>query len=148
MNPAGDRIAIASLRAFAKLNLGLRVLYRRPDGYHEIRTVFQTISLADRITLSVTRARTAKIAIHGTPDIPDNLASKAALLILEELQIHSLIDITLNKHIPMGAGLGGGSTDAAAILLALPVLLRKRLAPGRLSALAAELGSDVPFFLH
>jgi 4-diphosphocytidyl-2-C-methyl-D-erythritol kinase len=138
----------ARLRAFAKLNLGLRVLYRRPDGFHEIRTVFQTISLADQITLSVTRARTTKIEVHGTPDILDNLVVKASAEILEELKIQAHIDVSLKKHIPMGAGLGGGSTNAAAILLALPVLLRKRLPPGRLSTLAAQLGSDVPFFLY
>jgi 4-diphosphocytidyl-2-C-methyl-D-erythritol kinase len=136
------------LRAFAKLNLGLRVLYRRADGYHEIRTVFQTISLADRITLSVSRARSTKIEVHGAPDIPDNLAVRAASLILEHFQIQSDIDISLKKNIPMGAGLGGGSTNAAAILLALPVLLRKRLAPDQLHSMAAQLGSDVPFFLH
>jgi len=137
-----------TLRAFAKLNLGLRVLYKRPDGYHELRTIFQTISLADRITLSVTRARSTKIEVHGTPDIADNLVARASHCILETLKIQSHITISLKKKIPMGAGLGGGSTDAAAILLALPVLLRKRLPPDRLAAIAAQLGSDVPFFLH
>src|SRR5580693_5673819 len=100
--------------AYAKLNLGLRVLCRRPDGYHEIRTVFQTISLADRIRLSISRSRTTKIDVHGTPDIPDNLVVRASRAIIEELQIHAHIDVYLKKNIPMGAGLGGGSTNAAA----------------------------------
>jgi len=140
--------AEASVRAFAKLNLGLRVLYKRPDGYHELRTVFQTISLADRITLSATRARSTKVAVHGTPDIPDNLVVRASNRILEALKIAAHITISLDKRIPMGAGLGGGSTDAAAILLALPALLRKRLPAEQLASIAAQLGSDVPFFLH
>ena len=137
----------ARVPAFAKLNLGLRVLYRRPDGYHELRTVFQTISLADRIDLSFTPSRTTKIAVHGTPEIPDNLVGRAAQLILETLRLHGDIELTLRKNIPMGAGLGGGSSDAAAVLLALPVLAGKTLPPGRLHSLATQLGSDVPFFL-
>ena len=138
----------ARLRAYAKVNLGLRVLYKRPDGYHELRTVFQTTSLADEITLYVTPSRTTKVEVIGAPEIPDNLAVRAAHLILESLKIHADIRISLKKHIPMGAGLGGGSADAAAMLLALPALLRKRLPADRLAAIALQLGSDVPFFLH
>jgi 4-diphosphocytidyl-2-C-methyl-D-erythritol kinase len=139
--------------AYAKLNLGLRVLYRRPDGYHEIRTVFQTISLADRLDISFTPARTTRIAIAGTPEIPDNLIERAAHLVLEALRIQGDVLFHLKKNIPAGAGLGGGSSDAAAVLLALPVLAGKALAgkalPGdRLHAIAMQLGSDVPFFLH
>lgn len=138
----------AKLKAFAKINLGLRVLYKRPDGYHELRTVFQTISLADEIGMEFRRTRSTRIEIHGTPSIPDNLVERAARLILEDLQIHADIKFHLKKHIPMGAGLGGGSTDAAAVLLALPALAGKKIAPGRLAEMAAQLGSDVPFFLY
>ncbi len=116
--------------AYAKLNLGLRVLYRRPDGFHELRTVFQTISLADRLDIEFTPARTTRIEIEGTPTIPDNLVERACRLALEAMKLHAHVRFTLRKTIPMGAGLGGGSSDAAAVLLALPVLARKTL-PGR-----------------
>jgi 4-diphosphocytidyl-2-C-methyl-D-erythritol kinase len=134
--------------AFAKLNLGLRVLYRRPDGFHEIRTVFQTVSLADRLDISFSSARTTRIVIEGAPEIPDNLIEPAAHLILEDLSIQADIVFTLKKNISTGAGLGGGSSDAAAVLLALPVLAGKILPPERLQKIAIQLGSDVPFFLH
>lgn len=138
----------ARVPAFAKLNLGLRVLYKRPDGYHELRTIFQTISLADRIDLAFASSRTSRIVVQGTPEITDNLVERAARLVLEALRIHGDVELTLRKSIPMGAGLGGGSSDAAAVLLALPVLAGKALPPTRLHTLAAEIGSDVPFFLH
>jgi 4-diphosphocytidyl-2-C-methyl-D-erythritol kinase len=138
----------ARLRAFAKLNLGLRVLYRRPDGYHELRTVFQTISLADRLEVAFTRSSRTRIEVAGCPDIPDNLVERAARLVLETLRIHADIRFELKKTIPMGSGLGGGSSDAAAVLLALPVLAGKNLPLDKLSGLAAQLGSDVGFFLH
>ncbi len=134
--------------AYAKLNLGLRVLYRRPDGYHEIRTVFQTISLADRLDITFSPARSTRISIEGTPEIPDNLIERAAHLVLEALSIQGDVSFILKKHIPAGAGLGGGSSDAAAVLLALPVLAGKALTWDRLHAIAIQLGSDVPFFLH
>ena len=144
------RWAVRSARvpAYAKLNLGLRVLYKRPDGYHELRTVFQTISLADRIGISFTPAQGTSIEVHGTPAITDNLVCKAALFVAEAAGIKGDIVFHLKKNIPMGAGLGGGSSDAAAVLLALPALAGKRLAPEDLSSIAARLGSDVPFFLH
>jgi 4-diphosphocytidyl-2-C-methyl-D-erythritol kinase len=131
--------------AYAKLNLGLRVLYRRPDGFHELRTVFQTISLADRLDVEFTPSRTTRIQIEGTREIVDNLVERACRLALDAMKVHAHVRFTLRKTIPMGAGLGGGSSDAAAVLLALPVLARKRLPA---AALAAQLGSDVPFFLH
>lgn len=131
--------------AFAKLNLGLRVLYRRPDGYHELRTVFQTISLADRLDIDFMPSRTTRIEIEGTPEIADNLVERACRLALDAMRVHAHVRFTLRKTIPMGAGLGGGSSDAAAVLLALPVLARKSLPA---LDLAAQLGSDIPFFLH
>ena len=138
----------ARVRAFAKLNLGLRVLYKRPDGYHELRTAFQTISLADQIDISFTTARISSIEVHGTPAITGNLVERAALMVVEATGIGGEIVFHLRKNIPMGAGLGGGSSDAAAVLLALPVLAGKALATDDLEAIAAKLGSDVPFFLH
>jgi 4-diphosphocytidyl-2-C-methyl-D-erythritol kinase len=138
----------ARVRAYAKLNLGLRVLYKRPDGYHELRTIFQTISLADSLEISCGRASSTLIEMEGAPEIPDNLAERAARLVLEAAGKHAHVRIKLRKNIPTGAGLGGGSSDAAAVLLALPVLAGIRLPVEQLTALAARLGSDVPFFLY
>ena len=136
-----------SVRAYAKINLGLRVLYKRPDNYHEIRTVFQTVSLADRLTIRYNRASATNIALEGNVEIEDNLVTRAARLVLDELRLTARVQFTLEKRIPMGAGLGGGSSDAAAVLLALPVLAGGAIPVARLSSLAASLGSDVPFFL-
>jgi 4-diphosphocytidyl-2-C-methyl-D-erythritol kinase len=138
----------ARLRACAKLNLGLRVLYRRPDGFHELRTVFQTVSLSDRLDVSWTPARSTRITIAGAPEIADNLVERAAREVLEALKTHGDIRFELKKNIPAGAGLGGGSSDAAAVLLALPVLAGKRMREEALFEAAIRLGSDVPFFLH
>src|SRR6185437_2526648 len=91
---------------------------------------------------------TTQIRIEGTPEIPDNLVEKAANLVAQELSIQGDIIFNLNKRIPTGAGLGGGSSDAAAVLIALPVLARKFLPPDRRHAIATQLGSDVPFFLQ
>lgn len=137
----------ATLRALAKINLDLRVLHPRPDGYHEIRTIFQTISLADIIEVEYTAARATTIQICGDVDIPDNLMAKAATLVLDAMQVTARIEFRLRKRIPMGAGLGGGSSDAAAVLLALPALAGRSLPLAPLMELAAGLGSDVPFFL-
>src|SRR5206468_1029638 len=96
----------ARLEAFAKLNLGLRILRKRDDGYHELRTVFQTISLADRIGVSFEPAQRTLIQIDGTPHIPDNLVEKAARMVLDELGITAEVRFDLKKQIPAGAGLG------------------------------------------
>jgi 4-diphosphocytidyl-2-C-methyl-D-erythritol kinase len=141
-------IRLARVPAYGKLNLGLRVLYKRPDGFHELRTVFQTISLADRLEIAWVPGRITRVEIEGTPEIADNLVGRAARLVLEALKVHGDARFKLKKNIPMGAGLGGGSSDAAAVLLALPVLIGKPLSADRLLALASRLGSDVPFFLH
>ena len=133
--------------AFAKLNLDLRVLYKRGDGFHELRSVFQTISLADQIGIRFRKARRTGIRMAGNVDIPDNLIVRAARLVLDEMKVSAEVDFELDKRIPMGAGLGGGSSDAAAVLLALPALAGKSIAVDRLIPLAAQLGSDVPFFL-
>ncbi|MDX2151874.1 MAG: 4-(cytidine 5'-diphospho)-2-C-methyl-D-erythritol kinase [Bryobacteraceae bacterium] len=138
----------ARLAALAKLNLDLRVLHKRPDGYHELRTVFQTISLADRIELAFTPGRQTVIITQSEPDIPNNLAEQAVRAVLEASNAKGEVRIALTKRIPMGSGLGGGSSDAAAVLLALPVLTGRPLPPAQLEQLAASLGSDVPFFLY
>ena len=136
----------ARLLAFAKINLDLRVLCRRPDNYHELRTIFQTISLADSLSIAFTPARKTSIQVTG-PQIADNLIVRAAGWCLDAMRLTGQIEFDLVKRIPMGAGLGGGSSDAAAVLVALPVLARCRIEPAALLKLAEELGSDVPFFL-
>jgi 4-diphosphocytidyl-2-C-methyl-D-erythritol kinase len=136
-----------SVRALAKINLDLRVLNKRPDGFHELRTVFQTVSLADTVDIAFTLARKTRIAVEGNLDIPDNLVVRAARAAMEAMRVEGEVAFRLTKRIPMGAGLGGGSSDAAAVLLALPVLAGRRIAPDRLLGLAAHLGSDVAFFL-
>ena len=137
----------ARVLAHAKLNLSLRVLYKRPDNFHELRTVFQTISLADELTISYSASKQTQIEIADNT-IPDNLVERAARRCLDAMRLTAKVHFTLKKRIPMGAGLGGGSSDAAAVLLALPALAGKALPIERLSEVAASLGSDVPFFLY
>ena len=134
----------ATIQSLAKINLDLRVLSKRPDGFHELRTVFQTISLADTIDIEYEAARRTNISIDDPLAIPGNLVVKAAQAVLDGLKIKARVHFRLKKAIPMGGGLGGGSSNAAAVLLALPVLIGRRLEAGKI---AAELGSDVPFFL-
>lgn len=135
------------LRSLAKINLDLRVLNQRADGFHELRTVFQTISLTDTIEIEYDRARRTVIEIEDRLKIPDNLVLRAARAALDAMKVSAHIRFHLKKAIPMGAGLGGGSSNAAAVLLALPVLAGRRIAPETLAAIASGLGSDVPFFL-
>lgn len=144
MSPAPRR---ARVRALAKLNLGLKVLNKRPDGYHELRTVFQTISLGDTMDIEFTPGPRAGIELVSRPEIPDNLVARAARLVMDAFRIRGSVRFQLSKRIPAGAGLGGGSSDAAAVLLALPVLAGERADMPTLIDLAGRLGSDVPFFL-
>lgn len=134
--------------AFAKLNLDLRVLHRRLDGYHEIRTVFQTISLRETLGIEFRRARSTELVLESSVDIENNIVLRAARAVLDHLGMTAWVRLSLRKRIPMGAGLGGGSSDAAAVLFALPVLAGKPIPPDQLHELAAGLGSDVPFFLY
>jgi 4-diphosphocytidyl-2-C-methyl-D-erythritol kinase len=134
----------AKIKSLAKINLDLRVLNKNADGFHELRTVFQTISLADTIDIEYETARRTEITIDDPLVIADNLVVKAARAVLDALKIHARVHFRLRKRIPMGGGLGGGSSNAAAVLVALPVLAGKSLA---VDQIAAELGSDVPFFL-
>jgi 4-diphosphocytidyl-2-C-methyl-D-erythritol kinase len=138
----------ARVRALAKINLDLRVLGRRPDGYHELRTVFQTISLADTLELEFTPGRAAPIELEDAAGIADNLVTRAAAAALDAMKARGRLRMKLVKRIPMGAGLGGGSSDAAAVLLALPALAGKRLEPEQAADIARSLGSDINFFLQ
>ncbi len=132
----------------AKLNLDLRVLHKRSDNYHELRTIFQTISLKDSLTIEFQSQKRSQIEIQSSIEIAENLVVRSAKTVLEHLKVTGWVRFVLDKRIPIGAGLGGGSSDAAAVLIALPALIGKRIAQPDLVRLAESLGSDVPFFLH
>jgi len=133
--------------SFAKLNLDLRVLYKRADHFHELRTIFQTITLKDTLQIGFEFSKRTVIQMDSSVEIADNLVIKAAQLILPALKVRATVNFKLIKKIPMGAGLGGGSSNAAAVLLALPTLAGKPARTTDLVRLAETLGSDVPFFL-
>ena len=132
--------------ARAKINLCVEVLGRRNDGYHEIATVLQAIDLADRLTVEPAEIVSLDVD-HADLAGPDNLVLRAANLLRQSIGSSAGAAITLRKQIPIAAGLGGGSADAAATLVALNELWHARLAMEDLSILGASLGSDVPFFL-
>lgn len=133
----------------AKVNLFLKVAGKRGDGYHEIRSLMQPVGLFDEIILAVSEGDgiTLKCGVDSVPSGPENLAWKAAVLFLKETGIKRAVSIILKKRIPSGGGLGGGSSDAAGILTGLNTILRAGLKEERLKAMAAGLGSDVPFFI-
>jgi 4-diphosphocytidyl-2-C-methyl-D-erythritol kinase len=149
--PAGrdgaDAAATAlSLLAYAKVNLSLEVLGKRPDGFHEIVSVAQIVSLADRIILSPGEP----LSIEMVPPLvtqAENLVGRAANALAAETGRTPVGSLHIRKQIPLAAGLGGGSSDAAATLRLLDRLWRTRLGPRRLAGIAATLGSDVPLFL-
>lgn len=138
-----------TLRACAKLNLTLLVLGKRPDGYHELETLFEKIDLADEVAVALTDEPGIRLQTDAAlPTDERNLAYRAAAAVLKQLPSPPGVAIQLTKRIPIGAGLGGGSSDAAAVLRALRELLpRPKLSSMRLQKIARELGADVPFFL-
>jgi 4-diphosphocytidyl-2-C-methyl-D-erythritol kinase len=138
--------------AFAKINLRLDVLGKRADGFHELRTIFQTISLHDELRLRASRSGGVTLTIEGNQPlsaepVEKNLVYRAVDALRRELRIRGGVELQLKKTIPAGRGLGGGSSDAAAALLGYLRLTRKKLAAARLMEMAAFLGADVPFFL-
>lgn len=136
------------LRSFAKLNLGLEVLGQRDDGYHELRTLFQTIDLADDVVLRQRPRGLRVLCDHPlVPRDATNLAARAAELLLGYAGIRQGLEIEIRKRIPVGGGLGGGSSNAAAVLLGLDRLFELGLGPDGLHRLARRLGADVPYFL-
>jgi 4-diphosphocytidyl-2-C-methyl-D-erythritol kinase len=138
-----------TLPAFAKINLGLRVLGRRADGYHEIRTVFQTVTLHDRLTFRDHPAGDFEL-ICSDPSVPadeTNLVSRAARALRERYGTGRGARVELEKVTPAGGGLGGGSSDAAAALVGLSRLWNLPATKGELCEIGARLGADVPFFL-
>jgi 4-diphosphocytidyl-2-C-methyl-D-erythritol kinase len=138
------------LRAFAKINLGLRILAERPDGYHEIRTIYQTIALHDRLEISLRKAGEGICFECDNPEIPSgggNLVYRACDLWRRARGFRGGVRVRLEKMIPAGGGLGGASSDAAATLEGLERLTGEKLPPPLRFSLAAQLGSDVPLFL-
>src|SRR5262245_16736943 len=137
-----------ALRSYAKINLGLHVLGKRPDGYHEVRTVLQTIGLHDRLILTRTRAKGVRFSSNEPGiDPTDNLVTRAIELFQRKSRVSGGLSVKLEKAIPLGAGLGGGSSNAAATLLGLARLFRLDFHRSDLVHWAGQLGSDVPFFL-
>jgi 4-diphosphocytidyl-2-C-methyl-D-erythritol kinase len=136
------------VRSYAKINLTLDVLGRRSDGYHELITIMQTVDLNDTICLTATEDTSVRmICTHSELSNDDNLAARAAQAIRQRLSLTQGLDIELHKRIPVAAGLGGGSSNAAAVLLALRQWWQLPLSTTDLQTIAAALGSDVPFFL-
>lgn len=136
------------VKAHAKINLALDVLGTRPDGYHELETIMQTLELHDE--LEITAAPDITLAVQGAdlPAGPENLAYRAAALLRERAGHAGGAEIRLAKRIPLAAGLAGGSADAAAVLRGLNELWHLGLGPAELAAWGAEIGSDVPFCLY
>src|SRR6202451_447112 len=139
------------IRAFAKINLCLHVMGKRPDGYHELRTIFQAISLHDTLEISITPGSSGTEFFLTSNDQtllgPDNLVLRAVDAISGEIEFKGSVTAHLEKKIPVARGLGGGSSDAAAALIGMLRLTKKKVPLERLMEIAAGLGADVPFFL-
>jgi len=138
--------------AFAKINLRLDILGKRADGFHELRTVFQSISLHDELRLKASQKPGIALTIQGSESLSQepsrkNLVYRAVEALQHELKAPGGVEIELEKKIPAGRGLGGGSSDAAAALQGYLRLTKRKLPPSRLLEIAASLGADVPFFL-
>src|SRR6266436_7436125 len=146
-------MAEVRIPALAKINLRLEVIGKRADGYHELRTIFQTISLQDEIRLKSSRQPGVTLKVLGNDSLSNepvekNLVYRAVGSLRQELKLADGVAIELRKVIPAGRGLGGGSSDAAAALIGYLRLREKQLPRERLLELAAALGADVPFFLE
>jgi len=144
-------VKLISAFAPAKLNLFLRVVGRRADGYHELDSIFVPITLGDRIAVETRPSNRRAVTLRGSfGDLPAderNLAVRAAADFMTEFAVEAEVLIDLRKAIPAGAGLGGGSSDAAAVLRMMAALFRID-APQRLARVAVKIGADVPFFLN
>ena len=135
------------LKPLAKINLGLDVVRRREDGYHEVRMVMQTIHLYDQLLIQKSEA--PGIQIHSNlsflPVNENNLVYKAGKLLMDEFDIHTGVSVELNKHIPVAAGMAGGSTDAAAMLYGMNQLFGLKLKRKDLMERGVQIGADVPY---
>ena len=138
-----------TVKAYAKINLGLDVIRRRPDGYHDVCMIMQSLDLHDLITISKSKEDGIRIRtnLHYLPSNQDNLVYKAAALFLKTLGVEEGLFIELEKKIPVAAGLAGGSSDAAATLIGLNKLYHAGMTLPQLQALGVKLGADVPYCL-
>ncbi len=138
-----------NIKAPAKVNYLLDVIRRRPDGYHELRMIMQRINLCDDIAITLTNTPdiTVTCGKNGVPDGPDNIAWKAARIMLDLSKTGQGATIEIAKNIPVAAGLGGGSSDAAAVLMGMNELLKTGLSDQRLMEIGVVLGADVSFFI-
>ena len=151
MTRATNKKRSLRIRAFAKINLCLHVMGKRPDGYHELRTIFQAISLHDTLDISIDRTSTLSVQFI-TCNVPglegeENLVMRAIRAISPEIGFYGNVVVHLEKRIPVARGLGGGSSDAAAALIGMMRLTGLQVPLPRLMEIAAGLGADVPFFL-
>ncbi|MCI9174154.1 MAG: 4-(cytidine 5'-diphospho)-2-C-methyl-D-erythritol kinase [Lachnospiraceae bacterium] len=135
------------LKALAKINLGLDVLRRREDGYHEVRMIMQTVGLYDRIILKKTRKPGIRVKtnLYYLPENENNLVYQAAKLLIDEFEIKSGVFIDLQKFIPVAAGMAGGSSDAAAVLFGMNRMFSLRLSKEDLMKRGVKIGADVPY---
>lgn len=136
-----------TLKAYAKINLGLRILGKRDDGYHDIETIFHRIDIFDEIAIHPSKDVLLSSSDSGLPTDERNLCVRAAESLRRRCNVDDGVRILLKKNIPVGAGLGGGSSDAAATLLGLIQFWKLKISDGDLLSAALELGSDVPYFL-
>jgi len=139
-----------TLHSPAKLNLYLKVLNKRPDGYHNIETLFERINLFDDICLTVNQNRKIRVVCDHphVPTDPKNLVYQAAQILQKDYGVTQGVTITIKKRIPVAAGLAGGSTNAATVLLGLNQIWGLNLSQSKLVSYAARIGSDVAFFLY
>ncbi len=146
----GKTLQSLTLNSYAKLNLYLAVLSKRRDNFHELETVFERISLCDKITL--TSRKDSRITLNCSEkklcSVTSNLAYKSAKILKEKFKIKTGVNIELEKRIPVGSGMGGGSSNAATVLLGLNRLWGLGLSKDELARIAQELGSDVAFFVY
>lgn len=138
-----------TLKALAKINLGLDVVRRREDGYHEVRMIMQTIHLYDRLDIAKTKESgiTIKSNLSYVPTNENNLVYKAGKLLMDEFQIKEGVSVDLNKRIPVAAGMAGGSSDAAAMLYGLNRMFDLGLSQKELMERGVKIGADVPYCL-
>lgn len=150
MPPASSAVPV-TVRVPGKLNLSLAVGARRRDGFHDLATVYQAVSVYDTVTAAPGRGVTVELAGTETAGVPaghDNLAARAAIALAEAVGIRPAVRLTVHKGIPVAGGMAGGSADAAAALVACDVLWGTGLAREDLAEVAAQVGSDVAFLLH
>lgn len=136
-----------TLKANAKINLSLDVLGKRPDGYHELQMIMQSIDLYDTVILSLNEDKGIGLSVSGiaVDESRNNLAYRAAEIFCNEYNISQGVDIHIEKRIPIGSGMAGGSADAAAVLLGCDYLFRKQISMEELMHLGLKIGADVPF---